>query len=203
MNTTEAINEAAAEERAAHIAANPPVEEPSTLSAEEIHDLRRIIARGKKSLAETALKELPISEADRDRFTDLLREGVPYVEKLERYKGKLKVSFRTRKRTEEDALLKQLYQDVADGLIFSDISHSLRNNLYVLFLQIHELDGVPQAGYSKEVSLRSAAENSIFGQMAEQKVYILTGMLKQFEDKVSRLSAEAFSENFTDPATDS
>lgn len=185
---------------------NPLPEEANQLTPEEVHELRRAIQSG-NALGSFAkidpesfiMPKLPILESDADAFADALMEGTQYSESFSKFQGKLRVKFRVRSRREEEELLQQLNEDFKAGMLQSEIAYRNRTSLYNLVQQTLELDGVELINIPGK-SLRENAQASIFDSMPEPKIYILVGLLSQFENKVSRMARQALDPDFSAPA---
>ena len=177
------------------------------LTADEVHELRQIIensilVQGELEKSKSVIQDLPITEDDKNRFFDMLLMGENYTEEFQRMNGKIKVKFRSRTRIEEEDILRQIQQDFADNVIKTDGLYVNRLNLYNLLTQTVSIDGVSVVA-DKNLPLRERADKSIFGSMSEPKIYILSCILTQFENKLSRLCRIALKEDFSTPATDS
>lgn len=177
------------------------------LTADEVHELRRIIensrlVQGEAERMAASAMDLPISEEDKNDFCDLMLQGEPYTEKFERMGGKIKVEFRSRTRSEEEEIIRQIQKDFEDNQLKTDGLYVNRLNLYNLVTQTVSIDGVKLV-MDTDLPLRERADKSIFGNMAEPKIYILSCILVQFEGKLSRLCRMAVDPGFSKPATDS
>lgn len=178
-------------------------EEYQKLSAMEVQSLRALIEKNKRELPATfQVPDLPISESDKDRFADCLCEGVPFSEELERYKGKLKVTLRSKLKWEEDMITEQVRKDFEDEYTKADGHYRSRLLVYNLCFELTHLDNVRQQSISKNTDLRKFVQDSIFEQMPQPKLLILLTLMAQFDDKVSRLCRIALPD-FSNPGADS
>jgi hypothetical protein len=177
------------------------------LTADEVHELRRIIensrlVQGEKERSAATVNDLPIEEDDKNRFCDFMLQGEPYTEALERMGGKIKVEFRSRTRAEEEEIIRQIQKDFEENLLKTDSLYVNRLNLYNLVTQTVSLDGI-KLNIDTSIPLRERSDKSIFGNMSEPKIYVLSCLLVQFEGKLSRLCRMAVDPGFSKPATDS
>lgn len=178
-----------------------------TLTSDEVYELRRIIensrlVQGEAERNAAIINDLPITDSDKDRFCDLMLQGEPYTEKMERMGGKIKVEFRSRTRAEEEELIRQIQKDFEDNLLKTDSLYVARLNLYNLVTQTVSIDGT-KLNLDPSISIRERADKSIFANMPEPKIYILSCLLVQFEGKLSRMCRMAVNPDFLKPATDS
>lgn len=168
--------------------AKPPEESFSTLSAAEVQSLRVIMQTNREGRSKTfRVPEMLITEHDKDLFAESLCSGIPFKEVIERYKGKLKVTLRTKVKWEEDMIIEQIRKDFEDEYTHTDGQYVNRLNVYNLCFELCELDGVPQKPITKGTDLRKYVEDSVLESMLEPKLYILITLMAQFDDKVSRL----------------
>lgn len=173
------------------------------LSAEEVQDIRRFMERERTMRGvEFYPPDLPITEADKDRFADCLATGKSYSEEISRYKGKLKVTFRTRLKREDDAIMEQTFLDFEDLYTKSKGQYANRLNVYHLCFQVEALDGVPQIAPRKGANLREFAGKSIYEDMTEPKIFLLISLLSQFDAKVTTMCRDAMPD-FSKPDADS
>ena len=177
------------------------------LTADEVHELRRIIENsrfihGQSESKGASMTDLPITEDDKNNFCDFMLQGEPYTEAFERMGGKIKVEFRSRTRAEEEEIIRQIQKDFEENKLKTDGLYVARLNLYNLVTQTVAIDGVKLV-LDKNLPLRERADKSIFGNMSEPKTYILSCLLVQFEGKLSKLCRMAVVPDFSKPATDS
>jgi hypothetical protein len=177
------------------------------LTSSEVYELRRIIensrlVQGEAERQAAAITDLPITDFDKDKFCDLMLQGEPYIEKMDRMGGKIKAEFRSRTRAEEEELIRQIQKDFEENLLKTDSLYVSRLNLYNLVTQTISIDGI-KLNLDPSIPLRERADKSIFKNMSEPKIYILSCLLVQFEGKLSRLCRMAVNPDFLKPATDS
>jgi len=174
-----------------------------TLTPYEVQTVRALMEKEVKGRIESfSIPPLEISEQDKDNFATNLLEGNPYCESFDKYKGKLKISFRSKLKWEEDMLIEQIRKDFEDKKIETSGQYMNRVNCYNLCFQLTELDGVPSKKITKSTDLRSFLDNSIFESMPEPKLYILISLMTQFESKVSKLCHLSMLD-FSAPGSDS
>jgi len=205
--TTEEINNETTD-----VKVEPSEDSVVNLNASEIQKLKLLLKINDDSVDKVSSKrfsgnggfilpQMPITEEDLDKFADTLMEGVPYSESYVKYKGKLKLTIKVRSRKDEEEILAQMNEDFKSGMIHSDIAYYARMNLYNLTKQVVSIDNISQV-YDSSKTLRENAETGVFGDMPEPKLYILIGILDQFENKVVAMARKALAPDFSGPAID-
>ena len=160
------------------------------------------------STVPTTIPELPVTDADRDRFAEHLWAGTPYVESFSALGGKLTATLRLRAKWELDLVARQMDRDYADGLFVNTERQGDLLNAYNLRLQLVELNGqtldtnFPRrpADGTKPPTLRQWTQDSVVETLSEAQLFVLVTWLYQFEVKVAGLKHEAVLPNFTAPA---
>ena len=149
------------------------------------------------------IPELPITDADRDRFAEHLWASVPFTESFSALDGKLTATLRLRAKWEMDLVARQIDRDYADGLFSNTERQGDLLNAYNLRLQLVEFNSQAQDtrfDRQKGLSLRDWTQDSPIDGLSEAQLFILVTWLYQFEVKVARLKREAVLPNFTAPA---
>jgi hypothetical protein len=193
-------------ETAAPVPIAPPA--PEALEPAEVQELKELLARRRaqfESFRSAALPELPIADADRDRFAEHLWAGDEFTESFSAFGGKLSAVFRVREKWEMDLIARQVDRDYRDGLIANNERLADTAGVYNLRFQLVKLNGQPQdTAYPrkdpKAPSLREWTQDSVVETFKESRLAILLNWLSQFEVKVSKLMREAMEQNFTKPA---
>lgn len=177
------------------------------LSSEETQALREIIyARLKQKKEDFELPDLPITDEDRDRFGDCLARRRPFAEECSMMGGKLKATFRTKTKRENDVMFAQIDQDFKDGLVRSEAKYVTLLNNYNLVIQTMSFQGAPLMPAippgiegTKGWSLANVVKNHVIESVSEPLMFLLIGALSQFDQKVRILSREAMKANFSTP----
>ena len=178
---------------------NKPVD---PLSPDEIFEFRRQLELQRAALKRKAVRavpELKVTEEDCDQICECMETGEAYSETFERFRGKMKVTFRVRTKQEDDEIINQLLQDFKDGLLMAEGQYDNRRSIYNVYIQTVGLNGVLLSRPS-EKNLRKEVAESPFETMSEPRLFVLLATLQQFEEKVSRMLKRALEDpSFINP----
>lgn len=167
----------------------------SPASQDKEFDLSSLSPKEKR-FSEVTLPDLKITEEDKTNFFELFMAGERYTETFERLNGKMIVKFQTRMAHETLAITKQIKQDFKDKVIETGADYIDAMNSYRLLHQVVEINGEHVLNETTG-SLREAFQKSIYASMPEFKLFVLYGLLHQFENKVLTMSRMAFNPDFT------
>jgi hypothetical protein len=156
------------------------------------------------------LPKLEISNDDRDLYAECIATGKVFSQKFENEKLKIKVEFKDKTKKETDIISRQVDKIYNDGLLYSVQEYINLFNLGCLYYQLSHINGVKQnheypanVWDMKDFNLTSVIDASPIGSLPSSTLYILMGMMTQFNQKLYDLAKEAFNPNFLNPAKDS
>lgn len=191
------------------VAINPgaqPGEMPPAwpLTVDQTQLLMELIEKRRKSKPDDfEIPDLPIHDDDKERLQDCLLNGNMYAESFDRAKGSLKVTFRVKTARETEIVFAQLRQDARDGFIMEEWDMNSRLHKYNLLIQMHSLNDIQQpravplpAEMPKDWTLRSIYDSSLVSSFPDPKIYILLGILSQFDKKVRRMTNQVLNGDF-------
>jgi hypothetical protein len=184
--------------------AQPPL--PETLSAEEVQALREmLVVASRQKATQFVLPEKQPNQQDKEKFAESVLTRKPYAEKTVLVPGKLEVVFRCKTRREKEFIDRQIEADFKEKVITTERSYAIFLANYNLMTQLVLMNGVAvQSPVSRfgvpNFSLRSAIDDHIIGTMPEPMMFMLSGALAQFENRVSAMSREILERNFFEPA---
>jgi hypothetical protein len=176
------------------------------LTPDEIQILKEmVVVRSRQKTMEYVLPDKPVNKDDEDRFAESVLNRKTYSEKMILIPGKMEVVFRSKTRREQEAIEKQLDEDYANGAIKTERANAFALNNYNLMIQMVSQNGAAvQSPVSRLIdptfSLRGFIESHIIGSMPEPIMFILSGALAQFENRVAFMSRKILEGNFSQPA---
>jgi len=182
----------------------PVIEAPRILpglTAEETQTLLEMLQfRQNQKRTQFSLPELPVTKEDEDRYLECLMVGKPYTEDFSRARGQLNITFRVKMARETDVINNQLRQDIVDRIISEEIDFTTRLNCYNLLVQTQVLNGVKQSLVIppgiRQFDLRAAYDASIYPNMPDPRIYVLLGILAQFDIKIHSLNNKVLTQDF-------
>lgn len=189
---------------------NPPAISPlgEALTPDEIQSLKELVViRSRQKATEYILPDKPVSEDDKTRFAESIFNRKAYSEKMIPIPGKLEVVFRCKTRREREFVDQQIEKDFADGIIKTERQYAVVLNNYNLMMQMVSQNGAsvnPPASriIAPGFSLRAFIDQHIINTLPEPMMFILSGALAQFENRVAFMSREVLDKNFSQPADD-
>lgn len=176
------------------------------LTPEEIQLLKEmVVVRSRQKATEYILPDKPPTEEDKKRFAETIFNRKPYSEKMVLIEGKMEVIFRCKTRREKEFVDSQIERDFSDKIILSERKYALLLNNYNLMTQWTHLNGAaissPVSQFDNPAfSLRDFISNHIIHTLPEPMMFIVTGALTQFENRVAAMSREILDKNFSQPA---
>jgi hypothetical protein len=165
------------------------------------------IEGGDTSNSSFKLPKLETTEKDRDMYAECLATGNVFRQKFENKKLKLNIEFKDKTKRETDIISRQVDKIYNDGLLYSVQEYINLFNLGCLYYQLASVNGVEQikeypasVWEMKDFNLLSVIDKSYVGSLSSSNLYILMGMMTQFNQKLYDLAKEAFDVNFSKPA---
>jgi hypothetical protein len=153
------------------------------------------------------LPRLEITDKDRDIYAECLSTGNVYRQKFENEKLKIKIEIKDKTKKETDIISRQVDKIYNDGLLYSVQEYINLFNLGCLYYQLSSINGVEQIKEypssvwdMKDFNLLEVIDRSPIGSLPSSTLYILMGMMTQFNQKLYDLAKEAFDPNFSKPA---
>lgn len=178
----------------------------SKLTPEEVQILKEmVVVRSRQKATEYVLPDHPPTEEDKKRFAETVFLRKPYSEKMVLIPGKMEVIFRCKTRREKEFVDSQIEKDFNDKIILTERKYALLLNNYNLMTQWTHLNGAlitsPVAHFDTPgFSLRDFISNHIIHTLPEPMMFIVSGALTQFENRVAAMSREILDKNFSQPA---
>ena len=165
---------------------------------------------GDTSNSSFKLPKLEITDRDRDLYAECLATGNTFKQKFENEKLKINIELRDKTKRETDIIGRQVDKIYNDGLLYSVQEYVNLFNLGCLYYQLESINGVTQTREypdsvwdMKDFNLLSAIDKSHIGSLSSSNLYVMMGMMTQFNQKLYDLAKEAFDVNFSKPAKDS
>ena len=153
--------------------------------------------------------KLDITDADRLDFLDSVMSLEPYSETMHR--GRVSAKFRVKSGGEVDAITACIGAMDRSGMVGSSSRYLQILGSLNLHFQLMEFSGkkwekvkIPDRPWKDEdlVSMFDKIHGmDPLKSMSETQVFILCGMLAQFDEKVNRMMREVLDPNFTEPGT--
>lgn len=184
-------------------------EEQTKPTNETLQQVKEDIEKDKIDLNKAGyqLSRLPVTEEDRNLYTECLANGTPFFHIFDR--APLNVKLRDRTKRETDIVGRQTDKAYNDGKILSPAEYANQFNLGCLYYQLEEVNGIIQyREYPKSVwdmkdfDLFEKIDSSYVGKLTSSVLFTLMGMMTQFNQKLFDLSREVLDGNFSKPAKD-
>jgi hypothetical protein len=152
------------------------------------------------------LPRLEITEKDRDQYLECTASGATFSQRFLKEELGIDVVFRDKTKKESDIISRQVDKAYNDGKMMSVQEYTNIFNYACLYYQLEAINGVTQnRSYPidvwdmKDFNLLSEIDKSAIGQFSSSKIYILMGLMTQFNQKLFDLSREILSANFSTP----
>lgn len=180
-------------------------EETKSIKPDEAQKNKEEFEKGKEeSMKQYNLPSLKITEEDKDLYAKCLVSGTPYFERFAKEKFGINIVFRDKTKKEGDIISRQLDSAANKGIILSQAEYTNSYNLGCLYYQMEELNGVvqvreyPKSLYDQsDFNLLQKIDESYLGSVTSAMVYLLMGMMTQFNEKILSLSREVLDPNFS------
>ena len=147
--------------------------------------------------------KLPLTDKDKENFWKAVITNEKFIDTVELFDGKHKLTFSGITVEENEDVLKQFKLDEKNGLSSSDNAYFVQLVSYRLGVSLFKIDG---ADYLPEVSKARfvptdtttyvAARSEPFKKWNAFKLSAYINVFNQFEDKITRLGKEIQTQNF-------
>ena len=152
------------------------------------------------------LPRLEVTEKDRDEYLRCTASGDTFSQRFLKEELGVDVVFRDKTKKESDIISRQVDKAYNDGKMMSIQEYTNIFNYGCLYYQLESINGVPQnRSYPvdvwdmKDFNLLSEIDKSAIGQFSSSKIYVLMGLMTQFNQKLFDLSREILYANFSTP----
>lgn len=153
------------------------------------------------------LPDLEIREIDRNLYAECVVNGSPFYQVFKNDALNFSVIIRDKTKRESDIIARQTDKSYNDGKLYSVVEYTNTFNIGCLYYQLEEYNGVKQnreypanVWDMKDFDLLSVIDKSTIGQASSSMMYILMGMLSQFNKKLYSLALEILDPSFSRPA---
>jgi len=174
--------------------------------------LQTIKEEAKKTIENTTpeidfkLPRLEITEQDKDNYLKCTLSGEPFTQRFFKKELGVDIVFRDKTKKESDIISRQVDKIYNDGKLFSVQEYTNIFNYGCLYYQLEEINSVKQnRAYPvsvwdmKDFDILSEIDKSPIGGFSSSFIYILMGLMTQFNQKLFDLSREILSANFSMP----
>jgi hypothetical protein len=155
---------------------------------------------------EFKLQKLEITEKDRDQYLQCTASGDTFKQRFLKQEFGLDVVFRDKTKKESDIISRQVDKAYNDGKMMSVQEYTNIFNYGCLYYQLESINDVTQnreypnnVWDMKDFNLLEQIDKSAIGQFSSSKIYVLMGLMTQFNQKLFDLSREILSANFSTP----
>jgi hypothetical protein len=156
------------------------------------------------------LTRLEITEKDRDKYLQCTASGATFSQRFLKEEMGVDIVFRDKTKKESDIISRQVDKAYNDGKMMSVQEYTNIFNYGCLYYQLESINGVIQnRAYPgnvwdmKDFNLLDEIDRSAIGEFSSSKIYVLMGLMTQFNQKLFDLSREILSANFSTPVKDS